>query len=182
VDVIALSASKGAEYALVTRARKGDREAFEALISPRADRLIRTATAILGNAAEANDVAQEALLAGWVNLPTLRDAARFDPWLNRMLINKCRESLRRRKRSQEIELDPERLTVPDHDTASVQTASIRAAFGRLSVEDQHILLLHHLHDLPLAEVARQLSTPIGTTKSRLFRARRALERALEAEA
>ncbi len=178
----AADAVHSGDYALVTQARSGDRDAFALLVSHRAARVLRTATAILGNPAEAHDAAQETLLKAWVSLPTLRDPARFDAWLNRMLVNKCREGLRRRKRSPELELDEGRLSVPDHAAGSLQTASIRAAFGRLSVEDRHILLLHHLHDMTLAEVARQLNTPIGTAKSRLFRARKALERALEAEA
>jgi RNA polymerase sigma-70 factor (ECF subfamily) len=51
----------------------------------------------------------------------------------------------------------------------------------LSIDDRQILVLHHLHDLPLAQVAGQLGIPIGTAKSRLWSARRALERALEVE-
>jgi RNA polymerase sigma-70 factor (ECF subfamily) len=60
--------------------------------------------------------------------------------------------------------------------------SLLRAFDRLSVEDRHILVLHHLHDLPLTDVAAQLRIPVGTAKSRLHAARRALERALEAQA
>jgi RNA polymerase sigma-70 factor (ECF subfamily) len=70
----------------------------------------------------------------------------------------------------------------DASTDALETASVKAAFGRLSVDDRTILLLHHLHGLPLEEVARQLAIPVGTAKSRLWSARRALERALEAEA
>jgi RNA polymerase sigma-70 factor (ECF subfamily) len=51
----------------------------------------------------------------------------------------------------------------------------------LGVADRQILVLHHLHNLSLDEIARQLDVPVGTVKSRLWRARRALERALEAE-
>jgi RNA polymerase sigma-70 factor (ECF subfamily) len=51
----------------------------------------------------------------------------------------------------------------------------------LSVDERTILLMHHLHGMPLGNVARELGVPIGTAKSRLWTARRALERALEAE-
>jgi RNA polymerase sigma-70 factor (ECF subfamily) len=70
----------------------------------------------------------------------------------------------------------------DFAGGSLETASVKAAFGRLSVDERSILLLHHLHGLPLEQVARHLAIPVGTAKSRLWHARRALERALEAEA
>lgn len=175
-------AAVGGEDVVVSRARDGDRDAFEMLIASRADRLLRTACAILGQEAEAYDVAQEALVSAWVNLPRLRDVDRFDAWLNRVLLNRCRDALRRRRRSREIVLDTFEPLGPDVAQASLDTAGVLGAFDRLSLADRQILVLHHLHGLPLAEVARQLRIPIGTTKSRLWSARRALERALEAEA
>ncbi len=70
---------------------------------------------------------------------------------------------------------------PDSAAARIDEAAVLAAFEHLSVDDRHILVLHHLHDLPLAQIAVQLRIPVGTAKSRLWSARRALERALEAE-
>jgi RNA polymerase sigma-70 factor (ECF subfamily) len=168
--------------ALVARARRGDREAFALLVEPRVLRLLRTARAILGYETDAYEAAQEALVAAWTHLPALRDAGRFDAWLNRTLVNKCRDALRKRKRLREIDLSGADLTVPDTAEAQAVQASIVAAFDRLSVDDRHILVLRHLHDLPLSRIAGDLDIPIGTAKSRLWSARRALERALEAEA
>lgn len=169
------------QRALVQRAADGDADAFTEIIEGRALRMLRTASAILGSATEAHDVVQETLVSAWVHLPQLRDPDRLDAWLNRTMRNACALALRRRRPS--VQLDPETtgFSTPDHAGASLESASIRAAFGRLSVDDRQILLLHHLHHLPLAEVARQLGTPVGTAKSRLWRARHALERALEAE-
>jgi RNA polymerase sigma-70 factor (ECF subfamily) len=169
------------DAALVERAREGDRDAFAQLIEPRAYRLLRTARAILGNEADAYESAQEALIAAWVNMPGLRRADRFDAWLNRTLANKCRDALRRRARSREIELSAVDLEGADSADASLTHVSMLAAFDRLSVDERHILVLHHLQDLPLAQVAVQLGIPVGTAKSRLWSARRALERALEVE-
>jgi len=171
-----------ADDALVARARRGDRDAFALLVEPRALRLLRTACAILGNETDAYEAAQEALIVAWVKLPALRDADRFDAWLNRTLVNKCRDALRRRKRVREIDISGSNLTVPDTAEAHAVRATVLSAFDRLSVDDRHILVLHHLHDLPLARIASHLDIPIGTAKSRLWSARRALERALEAEA
>lgn len=168
--------------ALVSRAAKGDKDAFAMLIEPRTDRAVRTARAILGDEGEARDAAQEAFVSAWVNLPGLRDAGRFDAWLNRVLLNQCRDALRRRKRSPDIVAYTVEAAVADPAAASLDTTSLLAAFDRISLEERQILVLHHLHDLPLADVARQLGIPVGTAKSRLWSARRALGRALEAEA
>jgi RNA polymerase sigma-70 factor (ECF subfamily) len=89
--------------------------------------------------------------------------------------------LRRRARSREIELSAAEVEGADSADASLTHISLLAAFDRLSVHERHILVLHHLQDLPLAQVAGQLGIPVGTAKSRLWSARRALERALEVE-
>jgi RNA polymerase sigma-70 factor (ECF subfamily) len=179
---LTVTAAKADDTAsMVSRAAAGDRDAFAQLIAPRSDRTLRTARAILRNEAEAHDAAQEALVAAWVNLPRLRDPSRFDAWLHRLLVNACREALRRRKRSREVQVEAEPAST-DFTRGSLETASVKAAFGRLSVEERTILLLHHLHGLPLDQVARHLDVPVGTAKSRLWHARRSLERALEAEA
>ena len=175
------SAAVSPDDALVDRARAGDRDAFARLIEPRALRLLRTARAVLGNEADAYEAAQDALIAAWVNLPRLRDASRFDAWLNRALVNKCRDALRRRGRVREIDLEATDLVAPDNTDAMLAQAAVLRAFDRLSVDERHILVLHHLHDLPLAEVAGQLGIPIGTAKSRLWSARSHLARLLEAE-
>lgn len=166
---------------LVARAKRGDRDAFAQLIEPRAGRLLRTARAVLGSETDAYEATQEALIAAWVQLPALHDADRFDAWLNRTLVNKCRDALRKRRRVREIDLSTTDVEVEDTTQALVAAAAVAAAFDRLSVDERHILVLHHLHDLPLARIASHLDIPIGTAKSRLWSARRALERALEAE-
>jgi RNA polymerase sigma-70 factor (ECF subfamily) len=173
------------EAALVERARHGDREAFARLVSVRSDRVLRIARAILESETDAHDAAQNALVSAWVNLPRLRDLDRFDAWINRILRNECTDILRRRRGTRVVDLSAAETEVgvaaagdPD---ARLEATTLQAAFRRLSVDDRTILLLHHLHELPLAEVARQLAIPLGTAKSRLWGARRALERALETE-
>lgn len=170
------------DRALVARAGAGDADAFGTLLAPRLDRLLRTARAILGNEPDARDSVQDACVSAWVNLPRLRDEARFDAWLNRVLMNRCRDVLRARHRSREIVLDGFELPddAPGLDVAA--STSVMAAFDRLSLADRNILVLHHLHDRPLTEVAQVLRIPVGTAKSRLHAARRALERALETQA
>lgn len=166
---------------LVRRAAAGDVDAFEALVAPRLNRVFRTASAILGNEGDAHDVVQEAFVATWRQLPRLRDAAKFDGWLNKTIVNRCRDELRRRRRSREVGIDGAR-DLPSGDlTGSVgEIAAINAALGMLSVDHRHLLVMHHLQGLSIADLAMELRIPEGTTKSRLHAARAALERALEA--
>jgi RNA polymerase sigma-70 factor, ECF subfamily len=175
------------DAALIERARGGDQDAFAALIQPRSERVLRMARAIIGDEAAAHDAAQNALVSAWLNLSRLRDPSRFDAWINRVLRNECNLALRRRKRVREIDIATaevaglDSVRSPDPSGSSLDSAAVKGAFRRLSVDDRMILLLHHLHDLTLEEVAKQLDVPVGTVKSRLWSARRALERALEIE-
>lgn len=191
------------ELDLVGRARQGDLDAFTALAGARLEAMTRTATAILGDQTEAHDAVQEALISVWRELPTLRDPDRFDAWAGRILVNACRHALMRRVRSRvrEITLRPETAGGPAFDgagggfaggEASQPAVSGRAesiadadalnrAFERLDGEQRALLVMHHLEDRPLAEIAAYLGIPTGTAKSRLFAARRALQRAVERE-
>ena len=180
----------GGLVALVERARAGDRAAFERLVERRLDRAYRTARAILGNDADARDATQEAFLDAWRQRARLRDPARFDAWLGRILVNSCRETLRGRRRRAVREIAagdlldpldavPARDPAPDERTASLDT--LERAFERLPAPERAILVLHHLEHQPLAEIAATLDVPVGTVKSRLHAARHSLERALEAE-
>ena len=167
---------------LIARAGSGDRDAFAQLIETRTPMLLRTARAVLGNEADASDATQETLTAAWKYLPRLRDVGRFDAWLHRVLMNQCRDHLRRRRRSRDVELTDEDMAVEDHATASVANAAVLAAFDRLRLGDRQILVLHHLQGIPVTELARLLGVPEGTAKSRLHAARVSLQRALEAQA
>jgi RNA polymerase sigma-70 factor (ECF subfamily) len=167
---------------LVERAAAGDVDAFEALVAVRLNRAFRTASAILGSEADAHDVVQEAFVATWRHLPKLRDRSRFDAWLNKMIVNRCRDALRRRRRSREVALDAARdLRSEDSAGAAAGMAALSSSFDGLSVGQRHLLVMHHLHRVPVADLARELGIPEGTTKWRLHAARAALTRALEAD-
>lgn len=175
------AARPGLDEAQVALAASGDVSAFEGLVASRLTRAYRTASAILGNAADAEDVVQDVFIAAWRRLPTLRDRARFDAWLNTMLVNRCRDALRRRHRSREVELaGTHDRPIEDATGAVSEEAAVNAAFEVLSTDHRFLLVMHHLHQVPVADLARQLAIPEGTAKWRLHAARAALERALEA--
>lgn len=173
----------------VVRARAGDRGAFEDLVASRLEPAFRMALGIIGNEADARDATQDAFIAAWRGLPTLRDPGAFDPWFRQVLVNACRGRRRSRRRSAIREVSVEALTehdqLPSHETPFDDlTASLDAlerAFDTIGVADRTILVLHHLEQLPLPTIAASLGIPVGTAKSRLFHARQALQRALENE-
>ena len=86
------------EIELVERARAGDRDAFTELASAMADWLYATAFRIIRDTGRAEDATQQALLSAWRRLPSLRDAARFDAWIHRLLVNACHAELGKDRR------------------------------------------------------------------------------------
>ena len=169
---------------MIDRARNGDRDAFELIVRARMDAVYRLSIAILGNEADARDAAQETFVAAWRGLRSVRDADRFDAWLQRVTVNAARQAIRagRRRRVREIPSSTvvalaERPADPRRDDAAL----LDAALATLSVEQRAILVLHHLEGQSLAEIAAVLDVPVGTAKSRGFAARRALAAAIAAE-
>lgn len=160
----------------VRRARAGDREAFAVLVERHGTELYRLAAGIVG-AREAGDLAQESLVAAWQQLPSLRDADAFAPWLRRICVNRCRNVLRQRgRRVREVELlasvDP---VAPGDFREDVHTRdALDGAFAGLSVEQRALLTLHYGLGHSIRETADVLGLREGTCKSRLHAALSAL--------
>lgn len=168
--------------------------AFDALVATRIDRCYRLAWSILGNDADAADATQDAFVAAWRALPRLRDTGAFDGWLNRIVANASRMSRRHRMRLREVSVspgpsdsdeaptwEPDSVAGTSESDAFVERDAMGRAFDRLRPADRAILVLHHVDERPVAEIARTLDVPLGTAKWRLHAARKALERAMEAE-
>ena len=191
----ATNAVTSADDALVRRARSGDAAAFGVLVDTRIDRCYRLAWSILANDADAADATQDALLSAWRQLPRLRDSAAFDVWLNRIVANAALMARRHRVRLREVSVRPadSGADIPQPETRQdlhartqmdemVDNDAIGRALDRLRPQERMILVLHHVEERPVAEIARSLGIPVGTAKSRLHAARGALEKAMEAEA
>ena len=169
--------------------------AFDGLVSARIDRCYRLAWSILLNDADAADATQDALINAWRQLPRLRDLSAFDGWLNRIVANQALMARRHRVRLREVAVEPADpgdepgYAAPRHEPTArtgqdefVVNDAIARAFDRLRPHERTILVLHHVEERPVAEIARSLGIPVGTAKWRLHAARNALERAMEAEA
>ena len=169
---------------LVDQAKQGDEEAFDTLARTVGDRCMAIACRILRDVDLAEDAVQAALITAWREIRSLRDPDRFEPWLHRILTNACYAEARRRGRwSDALRILPapdahgrdDFLTVDDRD-------QIERAFRRLTLEQRAILVFHHYLGLPLSEVALRLDIPLGTAKSRLHHATKALRASIDADA
>lgn len=170
------------ERSLIEMARQGDRVAFGELAVGLGDRLHAVAHRILRDRNLAGDVTQHALVRIWQELPGLRDVNRFDGWAYRVLVNACRDEMRRRQRrptsSDLLEIDG---WMPDASVSIADRDELERAFARLSAEHRSVVILHYYLDYSVAEMAEVVNVPVGTVRSRLHYAKRALRAALDAQ-
>jgi RNA polymerase sigma-70 factor (ECF subfamily) len=168
---------------LVEQARHGDRDAFDVLMLDAIGRLYAIARLVAQDADVAEDAVQDALVRCWRDLPTLRDAARFESWLRRLLLNSIAEQFRARRRFEaRINLLSIEPSVVDSSNDLADRDQLQRAFRAMSIEHRTIVVLHHYLGLSVAEVATTLGIPSGTAKSRLHYALEALRAILEADA
>jgi RNA polymerase sigma-70 factor (ECF subfamily) len=167
---------------LVRRAARGDAEAFDALVRDRIDRLFSIAIRILRDHHDAEDAVQQALWTAWCDLPGLRDPARLDAWLYRLVVRASyRAGKARRRRASIVRIVPEM-----HDMAGLADAdavtdrdALERAFAGLTTEHRAVVVLHHYVGLGLDEIASIVGVPAGTARSRLHYALQKLRTALE---
>ena len=172
------------DEALVERAQRGDAEAFDTLARLTGDRCQAIAVRILRDAHLAEDAVQAALIRAWTDLRSLRDPSRFEPWLHRILTNACYAEAGRRKRwSEGLRILPvEGPAGPDEYLTIDERDLLERAFRRLTTQQRAVLVYHHYLGLPITEVAERTGLPVGTAKSRLHYATKALRASLEADA
>ncbi|HKB28946.1 MAG TPA: RNA polymerase sigma factor [Candidatus Limnocylindrales bacterium] len=169
---------------IVERARRGDLEAFESIVRDRMNAVYRLTLAIVGNEADAADATQDAFVAAWRQVRSLRDASRVDAWLGRIAINAARMVVRGRRRRSVREIRGVDAAVVDPASTGFPPAdrdgrALAAALERLDPDRRVILALRHLEGRGIPEIAAILGIPEGTAKSRLFSARKALLAALD---
>lgn len=169
---------------LVQRAQIGDEQAFASIAAATGNRLHAVAHRILRDTDLAEDATQQALLAIWRDLPQLRDVGRFDAWSYRLLVRACyAEGRRARKWAPNLRLlSADEPSVGEGLESVVDRDQLERGFRRLSVEHRSVVVLHHYLDWTLDEIAQSLEVPVGTVRSRLHYAMRALRSALEADA
>lgn len=173
------------DHEALSRAKKGDREAFTTLVLAYGDRLYSVAYRILRDASRAEDSVQQTFLTAWRELRRLRDDDRLEAWLYRLLVNACYAEVRHTRRWQPglrlvTDLDAGPAT-DDAQTAIALRDEIERAFRRLSGEQRAVLVMHHYLGFSAAEIADVLGLNPGTVRSRLHYARQTMRAAIEAD-
>jgi len=159
---------------LVTRAKTGDRTAFDALVGPLVDQAFRLAFGMLHNRESAEDVVQESAVRAWRNLGNLRPGTEMRPWFLAIVANQCRTAVRSRWWSV-VRLDnAPNLASPGFEDRIVRGADLRAALRKLAADHREALVLRYYLDLPVEEIAAITGVPVGTVKSRINRGLAAL--------
>ncbi|MBQ5769908.1 MAG: sigma-70 family RNA polymerase sigma factor [Clostridia bacterium] len=139
-------------------------------------KLYRCAKCILKNDTDAADAVQEALLSAWRNLSSLRNEEYFETWLIRIVINECKRLIKKKNLLREEALSPT-LTAPPEEEKNVYTFLMQ-----LDEKYRLPIMLYHIQGYDVQSIARILSLPSGTVKTRLARGRERLKKLIGQEA
>ncbi len=179
----------------LAQCRAGDRVAIDQLVQEYQPQLFRLALSILDDgsqnrSADAQEITQDALLAGLRSLDSYRGEARLSTWLYSITVNLCRNHIRARNRRERVRTLFERLTTPIEDAPSqpedviIRKQADSSLFSIVqSLNEKHRLpvILRYYHDCSVAEIAQILDIPEGTVHSRLNTARKKMRNCLESE-
>jgi RNA polymerase sigma-70 factor (ECF subfamily) len=179
---------------LVEAARRGDREAFRALFERYHRRAYALALGVLRHQDDALDVVQDAFIKAHKHLDKFEGNASFYTWLYRIVMNLAIDHLRKHRRVSPVELDEQQVQAAAGDDALLPKllggnpgralldkeirARIDAALGELSENHRAVLIMRELEGLSYEEMARAMSCSKGTIMSRLFHARKNMQRRL----
>jgi RNA polymerase sigma factor (sigma-70 family) len=159
------------EGALASRDDASVEERVRRLADAELDRAYRLAGLILGDQQEAQDATQDALLRAWRAAASLRDPAGFQAWFDRILVNVCRDRLRRRGTVRLVVVEDAPLVDATRDPfrTILDRDEVTRAMASLDADHRIVLVLHYWADLKLDDVATRIGRPVGTVKSRLHR-------------
>jgi RNA polymerase sigma-70 factor (ECF subfamily) len=179
--------AENSEMRLVNLARAGDREAYWRLVQPHLHAVLSIARTILRNLADAEEVAQEAVLKGFCNIRAFRGAAKFSTWLIQISVNEAKSRLRKDRRHLYTSLDQEQTAngnehvprdftdwreIPSEalERKELQNA-LQRALASLPAKYREVFTLRDIAHLSIDETAQVLGLTLGSVKSRLLRAR-----------
>lgn len=173
------TASRLRDELLVVRCQLGEREAFEELIRTWSEPLLRHLRRIADHDI-AEDLAQEVWLRALRGVVNLRDGAKLRPWLFGVAHHVAMDRLRRRYAEREVLGDvADEAAAEELESSEPLLRRLETQLAGLPLVERETLTLFYLEDLSLAQIAEIQATPVGTVKSRLFRARVMLRRSMQ---
>jgi RNA polymerase sigma-70 factor (ECF subfamily) len=176
--------AEGEEIA-IDRARRGDQDAFRALVDRHARAVFRLAFRMTGSEVDAEDMAQETFLKAWRQIDRFDSRASFGTWLHRICANCALDHIRARKRKQDVQFDqaiqmaaegpsPERMA-----ESSQVSAILGSALNELTEMERSAFVLRHYEGFGIKEISATLGVQQGAAKHTVFRAVQKLRRALK---
>jgi RNA polymerase sigma-70 factor, ECF subfamily len=181
------------DLGLVQRVQKGDKTAFDLLVRKYQHKVVKLVTRYLRDPSDAEDVTQEAFIKAYRAIPQFRGDSAFYTWLYRIAINTAKNAIVSRDRSPvEFDLDLQnveesnsmQLRLADSETPEslLQTEEIRTtvnqAIEALPEDLRTAIVLRELEGLSYEDIAQAMDCPVGTVRSRIFRAREAIDKRL----
>lgn len=184
------------ERSLLRRLRDRDERAFRELVQEHRDRVYNITFRMLGNRAEAEDVAQEVFITVFKTIDQFREEAKFSTWLYRVAVNHCKNRIKylaRRHDRDRDQLDEATQgngvngtiggpipSSPDRALAGAQMEKLlQDAIASLEDDQRIVVVLRDVEDLSIEEICEITGLPDGTVKSRLHRARLVLRKRLQ---
>jgi RNA polymerase sigma-70 factor (ECF subfamily) len=176
------------ERELIKQARKGDTEAFAALVTLHERFVYNLALRTLNNPEDAADVAQDAFVRAWMALGEFREQSQFRTWLYRIVLNLCLNRVPRLRRELQDLTHEEMVDLPETEPASTNPAAsleenelrsfLHREIDQLPEQYRLLVSLRYQHELSYDEIASMVGLPVGTVKTGLFRAKARLREAL----
>ncbi|NOG53977.1 MAG: RNA polymerase sigma factor [Planctomycetes bacterium] len=196
-------------HEMIRRAKSGDRDAMADLLTSQQDRVFAVCLRMLGHRNDAEDLTQDVLTSIITHLDQFDGRSALSTWVYRITVNACLSHLRQRQRSRDVltahsepgtgrdgssmdgAVDPIRmrsLSQPQQDMEPAAVSNVEeserreqllTAINMIDVSIRTLLILRDFHGLDYGQISEVMSIPVGTVKSRLFRARMALRRQLE---
>ena len=161
----------------IKQAKKGDKIAFEAIIMDNIDYLYRVAYTALRNEDNVDDAIQNTILKSFEKIHTLRKEEFFKTWITKILINECKNLMRKEKKIVYLE-DVER-TEEEYIQEKEAKMDIKEVLKHLNDDYRDVINYYYIQEKKVSEISRILKVPEGTIKSRLSRARRMMANMLK---
>lgn len=161
-------------------AQEISKDEYIELINENRAKMYKTAIAILKNDDDACDAIQEALLSSYKSLSSLKNKEFFTTWIIRILINKCYDIIQKNKKISYVDDSITENTLGYYDTYKTES-DLEYVLNKIDEELKQIIVLYYYDELKVSEISNILLIPEGTVKSRLSRARKAIEEILKKE-